>query len=121
MTIQKTETKEIPIDKSLIAYCGLYCGACRAYRKGKCPGCQKNTKATWCKVRLCCIENNYLSCADCAKTELKACKKFNNPVSKIFALVFRSDRNACIARIKEVGYEVYAEEMAKNKMQTIKK
>jgi hypothetical protein len=115
------ETKQIVADKNLIAKCGLYCGACRSYLKGKCPGCKENIKATWCKTRLCCIESNYSSCADCDKIELMDCKKFNNLFSKLFGLILRSDRPACIQRIKEIGYEQYAEEMATNKRQSIKR
>ncbi len=117
----KTNQKEIKADKSLIAFCGLYCGACRSYLKGKCAGCKDNVKATWCKVRQCCIENNYLSCANCKIMELKDCKKFNNFISKIIGFVFNSDRPACICRINEIGYENFAVEMTENKRHAIKK
>lgn len=53
--------------------------------------------------------------------ELKGCKKFNTPISKIIGLVLNSDRIACIDRIKNKGYEAYAFEMAENKSQTIKR
>ncbi|MDO8261260.1 MAG: DUF3795 domain-containing protein [Candidatus Magasanikbacteria bacterium] len=114
--------KEIQKDKNLIEYCGLYCGACRSYLQEKCPGCRKNEKATWCKIRKCCQDNNYPTCADCKTfSEAKDCKKFNNFISKIFALIFRSDRAACVKRIKEVGADKYAEEMTEKKLQSIKK
>ena len=29
--------KEVKTDKELIAYCGLYCGACGKYMNDKCP------------------------------------------------------------------------------------
>jgi hypothetical protein len=115
------ETRKVVTDKNLIAYCGLYCGACGSYLKGKCAGCKENIKASWCKVRECCIENEYLSCADCQKEELMECRKYNNFISKIFGFVFRSDRAACIKQIKETGYEGFALEMATNKTQTIKR
>ena len=113
--------KEVTDDKNLIACCGLYCGACSSYLKEKCAGCKENVKATWCKVRQCCLENNYSSCADCQKMESKECKKFNNFISKIFGFIFCSDRPACICRIKEIGYERFAMEMAAGKTQTIKR
>lgn len=113
--------KEITTDKNLIAYCGLYCGACHSYLSGKCKGCKENIKATWCKIRLCCMENNFQSCADCKKINLKDCKKFNNFFSKLFGLIFRSDRAACICRINEINYDEFAKEMAANKMQSIKR
>ncbi|HOZ55658.1 MAG: hypothetical protein BWY51_00254 [Parcubacteria group bacterium ADurb.Bin316] len=109
-------------DKNLVAYCGLYCGACKKFINKKCAGCKENVKATWCKIRTCCIENKYSSCADCATYKVaNDCKKFNNPISKLFSLIFKSDRNASIARIKETGTEQYAIEMAKKNVMSIKK
>jgi hypothetical protein len=113
METESTKTK-------LIAYCGLYCGECRKFKDGKCAGCRNNDKAKWCKIRLCCKENGYHSCAECAFNPHE-CKKFNNFFSKLFALIFKSDREACINRIAEIGEEEYAEEMAEKKMMTIKK
>ncbi len=104
--------REIVKDKNLIAYCGLYCGTCRRYLSGKCVGCHEYAKATWCKLRTCCIDNNYSTCADCQEyTNPNDCKKFNNWISKVFALLFKSDRKGCIARIKEVGLDKFAQEM----------
>lgn len=94
-----------------IAACGLYCGACPKFTKGKCPGCRAYEKATWCGVRSCCIEHGWQSCADCTLMPLGECKKFNNFIAKVFAVVFRSDRHGCIARIREVGAEAFAAEM----------
>jgi len=114
--------KEIVADKALIAYCGLYCGACRKYLKGSCPGCRENNKASWCKIRSCNLEHGYSSCADCKDfANPMDCKKFNNFISKIFALIFKSDRAACIEKIKEAGYEGFAKYMAENKLQSVKR
>ena len=113
---------EITADKNLVACCGLFCGACGSYLKGKCPGCRENKKAGWCKVRACCLEGGIQSCADCTKfPDALGCKKFNNPVAKLFALFFKSDRPACIRAIKADGYEVYAREMAAKKKMTIQR
>jgi len=119
--MESINQKEIVADKNLISYCGLYCGSCRSYLKGKCPGCRDNVKATWCKVRQCCIENSLQSCAACTTIELMDCGKYNNFISKIFGYLFNSDRSACIARIKEIGYDDYSIEMANSKRQTIKR
>ena len=109
-------------DTRLIAFCGLYCGACRKYLKEKCPGCGKNDKATWCKIRTCCMEKSYSSCADCREVEdVAACGKFNNLMSKIVGFVLRSDRKACIDRIRENGRERYSEEMARKNRMTIRR
>jgi hypothetical protein len=119
--MKPTIQKEIVADRNLVAFCGLYCGACRSYLKGKCPGCKENVKASWCKVRQCCMENNFQSCADCTTIELLECKKYNNFISKMFGYVFNSDRPACIARIKEIGYDDFPVEMAKYKRQSLKR
>jgi hypothetical protein len=113
--------KDIISDTRLVAYCGLYCGACRRFLKGKCPGCHDNVKASWCGIRKCCIELGYSSCADCAEfTDPSGCKKFDNFISKIFGLIFRSDRRACIMQIKDLGLKGHAENMAASKRHTIK-
>ena len=114
--------RKIVSDTSLVAYCGLYCGACRAYLKERCPGCHENRKATWCGVRSCCMEHNYASCADCADfTDAMDCKKFNNLIAKLFGLIFRSNRGACIAQIRTLGLQGHADNMAENRRQTIKR
>ena len=113
---------QIVNDQNMIARCGLYCGACGKFLKGKCPGCAKNEKATWCQVRICCDTNNYKSCADCKEySYAMKCKKFNNIISKVFAVVLRSDRQACLTFIQEKGYENFATYMTENKLQTIRR
>jgi hypothetical protein len=105
--------KEIVTDEKQVAYCGLYCAACNAYLKGKCPGCHENAKAGWCKIRTCCSDNGYLSCAECHEiADPNDCKKFNNFISKVFAVVFRSNRAACIEQIKAEGMAGHARKMA---------
>lgn len=114
--------KEITADQKNIAYCGLYCGSCNRYQKESCPGCAKNEKATWCKVRSCNIEHGYASCADCKEySNAMDCKKYNNFMAKVFGFVFKSDRNACLNLIRLNGYEKFAIYMAENKLQTIKR
>lgn len=114
--------KNVVNDPKLIAYCGLYCGACGKYINGKCPACAGNEKASWCEIRKCCMENNYKSCADCTQyPNAVDCKKFNNFIGRVFGLIFRSNRPACITLIKEKGYENFAAYMAENKVMTIKR
>jgi hypothetical protein len=114
--------KEIVSDTGLVAYCGLYCGACGAYLKEKCPGCHENEKAGWCRIRVCAGDNEYSSCAECKEFENPGdCKKFSNLMSKLFSLIFRSDRTASIRKIKELGIQGYADYMAENRLQSLKK
>jgi hypothetical protein len=113
--------KQIVVDAALVAFCGLYCGACRRYLSDKCPGCHDNAKATWCKVRTCCVEANYSSCAECKTfADPKDCGKFNNVISRAVGFLLRSDRRACIMQIREKGLKSHAEDMALHKRQTIR-
>ena len=112
----------IRFDPELVASCGLYCGACRSYLAGKCPGCQGNAKASWCKIRLCCRQGQKTTCAQCVEfSDPNLCKKYNNLVSKVFGFLLRSDRAACIAQIKQIGLDGHARVMAEMKTQTIKR
>jgi len=114
--------REIPLSESLVSMCGLYCGACSRYLKEKCKGCAENAKATWCKVRQCCLEHNYSTCAECKEhTDPAACGKFNNIISKAFGLVFNSDRRAGIMMIHQDGKRQFMEEMVFLKRPALKK
>lgn len=114
--------KPIVADVNLVARCGLYCGACGAHRRGRCPGCHDNEKATWCKVRTCCRETGCSSCADCKSVADPAdCGKFNNLIAKIFGFIFRSDRRACILQIREKGLQGHAEIMASEQKHSIRR
>jgi len=114
--------KEIVSDQALVAYCGLYCGACKRYLSEKCPGCRENMKASWCKLRTCGIENGYASCADCTEfSDPMACRKFNNFISKLFGFIFRSDRVACIGQIREIGIQGHADRMSEMKTHSIRR
>jgi hypothetical protein len=114
--------KEMVADPHLVAFCGLYCGACKRYLNEKCPGCHDNVKASWCKVRTCCLGHEYSSCADCKEfNNPNDCKKFNNFISKIFGFIFKSNRAACIDQIKEIGITAHAGKMSELKLQSIRK
>jgi len=113
---------DIKVNAELVACCGLYCAACKSYLDEKCKGCHENSKATWCKVRSCCTEKQIKSCAECTEfSDPSACGKFNNFMSKLFGLVFRSDRAACIVQIRRLGLEGHAKAMAEMKSQTIRR
>ena len=73
------------------------------------PGCLANEKAVWCKVRSCNMGKFITSCAECDEfAEVNDCKKFNNFISKIFGVVFNSDRRKGIEYIKSNGREAFA-------------
>lgn len=103
-----------------IAACGLFCGACRKFAKGACPGCPANEKAAWCDIRRCCIDRGYATCAECAEhADPRECRKFNNFVGKVMGVLLNSDRFACVARIREVGVHAFAAEMEAKGLQTL--
>ncbi len=109
-------------DTKLIAFCGLYCGECGRYKSKKCPGCRENERASWCKVRKCCLENGKASCAECGVyASASECKKFNNIFSKLFGFIFGSDRQASIDFLKQSGPDAYAAEMTRRGKQSMKK
>lgn len=68
------------------------------------------------------MDNNYSSCADCAEfSDPNDCGKFNNLMSKVFALIFKSNRPACIGQIKELGTQGHADKMTELKSQSLKR
>lgn len=113
--------REVVADRKLIAYCGLYCGSCRAYLKEKCAGCKEDTKKNWCATRKCCIENNYESCVDCKIFEdITDCKKLFNVITWFFRVVFKSNRKATLNYLKHLGYDDFAVKMAEEKIMSLK-
>ncbi len=96
-----------------VAFCGLYCGNCGKFKSGKCPGCpsfEEGKAPSWCKTRPCAIEKGYSSCGECS--DWRECKTLNNFMSKVFGIIFRSNRKGMLAYIEENGMEKYAELMA---------
>ena len=108
--------------RELVAACGLFCGQCHKYKKGKCPGCRENHKATWCQIRTCTAASSVHTCAECKDyADVQACRKFNNIFAKIFSVVFRSDRKASLQMITALGIENYAQEMNRQGRQVVKR
>jgi len=90
------------LPSELIAYCGLYCGACSFRMASKennrkhienmpsiydnlkndpleyCPGCRLENKCGECKIRDCAIENNHDHCGECSDFPCDKITKFNN-------------------------------------------
>jgi len=93
----------------IVAYCGLVCSECGAFRKSKCEGCYSEKRIfKKCPVRKCAIDRSYTTCAQCSEFEdLKRCRKLNNFISKIMGFIFRTDRIANLCCIREVGIEKF--------------
>ena len=104
----------------LVAACGLYCGACRSFLKGSCPGCRENSKASWCKVRACNLERDTRTCAECTDhVDPVGCKKFDNAIARVVGFVFNSNRAACIGQIRALGLEGHAKALTEAGRMTI--
>ena len=112
--------RELVANPDLVARCGLYCGACGAFLKERCPGCRDNPKAGWCKVRSCCLERDLASCADCQEhPDPATCRHFDNVFSRLMGVLLNSDRRACVLRIRSLGRGPYAELMAGRRARTV--
>jgi hypothetical protein len=105
---QKTDNEQ------LIAYCGLYCGACPSFTSGKCDSCRSNSPKSAvvykaCQVKPCCVENGFFTCADCTiYASTKECKKYNPLLLKIASCIEGSDRSKAIEMIKTKGRTEFA-------------
>lgn len=95
------------MSEAIIAYCGLVCSECGAFKRQKCQGCHSpKPMFQGCKVKKCAMDKGVSTCAACIEfSDLKKCKKLNNFISKIFALVFRSDRLGNLESIRRSGLE----------------
>ena len=114
---------EIVRDENLVAFCGLYCGACPRYLKGKCEGCRTvDHNPNWCKVKPCNVDNEYNSCADCTRFESVAeCKAFNPLLIRLGEYLSKTSRQAGIQMIKEKGQSEFVAFMAENQLVSIKR
>ncbi len=53
-------------DKTLIAPCGIYCGACKTYIVGKCKGCL-DSNTIKCTIYKCVSIKGLETCGNCQK------------------------------------------------------
>jgi hypothetical protein len=110
----QNQREQTAANEQLIAYCGLYCGACPAFTSGKCDGCRGNSAKSAvvykaCRVKPCCVENGFFTCADCTiYASVKECKKYNPLLLKIASWVESSDRSKAIEMIKTKGRAEFA-------------
>jgi len=117
----ENQNEQTTDSEQLIAYCGLYCGACPSFTSGKCDGCRSNSAKSAvvykaCQVKPCCVENGFFTCADCTiYASTKECKKYNPLLLKIASWVESSDRSKAIKMIKEKGRAEFAAFMEEKK------
>jgi hypothetical protein len=94
-----------------IAACGLFCTNCGKFKKGRCPGCQIAPGFSRCSIRKCCIDKGITTCAECdefsSPRSYRECKKIDNLMAKVFALIFRSDRPGALTLLRDEGKAAY--------------
>lgn len=114
------------LETNLVSYCGFYCGSCPKFTKQECQGCKgENPKCAVgykaCKVRPCCIENGYNSCADCDKYEsVKDCDIYNPFMIRFGQFITGTNRRKGIEMIKEIGETDFVKYMIDKNWVTIK-
>ncbi len=111
---------------SLISYCGFYCGACKKFTDKECEGCKGESALCAvgyeaCKVRPCCIENGFNTCADCTKYEsVKDCKIYNPILIRFGQFITRTNRRKGVEMIKEKGESEFLQFMIDKNWVTVK-
>ena len=106
---EQNQSEQMTDNEQLIAYCGLYCKACPAFAEDKCDGCRVDSAKSAvlykkCKVKPCCAENGFFTCADCTiYASTKECKKYNPLMLKISSWIGCVNRSKCIEMIKGKG------------------
>jgi hypothetical protein len=119
-------TNQIITDERLISYCGFYCGACPKFLKGECQGCKGDSPEcavgyNSCKVRPCCINNGYSSCAECKKYDsVSDCKDYNPLMIRFGQFITRTNRRKGIEMIKEKGAVGFMKFMIDKRWVTVK-
>jgi hypothetical protein len=113
------------LNENLVAYCGLYCGACPIYLKGKCKSCKDpNSDVHYksCKVRPCCTKNEYSTCAECNKYQsIDYCKDYNPLFLRFSQFLTQTSRKKGIEKIKNDGAKAFLEFMANRKWFNMKR
>ena len=105
MTNLQNQSEQMTDNEQFIGYCGIYCKKCPSFTSGKCNGCRVDSaKYKKCKVKPCCVENEFFTCADCTiYASTKECKKYNPLLLKIASRIESSDRSKAIEMIKAKG------------------
>jgi hypothetical protein len=95
-----------------IGCCGAYCKTCQAFVQQTCKGCkigykkgERDIAKAKCKIKVCCVNKKYQSCADCA--EYYICPQINDLYNKK-GYKYGKYRQATVF-IKQNGYDAFLE------------
>lgn len=119
-------TEQIISNENFISHCGFYCGACPTYLSSKCEGCRGSSPKCAigvknCLVKLCCVENDFFTCADCTKyATTRNCKKYNPLFIRFGEWISSTSRRKAIELIQEKGRVVFLAYMVDKQWVTVK-
>ena len=107
------------MDKDLVSFCGIYCGACPSLNKS-CLGCRteekrgQKRKSKWgCKIRTCCHnEKNLDFCIECEVYPCKNLSKLKNSHLEDERFDYRHQMFYNLVRIEKIGLEEWLEEQS---------
>jgi len=93
-----------------LAYCGMFCGSCKNYKKGaNCLGCRNEDKLlSDCPTRVCTFEKGLIHCGECFEFPCKILKEFYEDGIPHHSTAYQN-----ILRIKEIGIENWFSEQKK--------
>ena len=95
----------------LISYCGIYCGACPGYQRGRCKGCRsteaKPDRKTNCGygMRNCCEDKDLDHCGQCADYPCSKLNKLIKSQKGRKEYDYRHDIPFSLEMIKKEGLE----------------
>lgn len=96
----ETGPRSVQANASLISACGLYCGCCSSYLKGKCASCMDaatSQNRAWCPVLKCCKEKGYATCAQCTTfTDPRKCPTHHNMISRVIGYCLGSGKSTAL-------------------------
>lgn len=103
----------------MVSYCGIYCGACPGFHKGRCKGCRTAVRKSSHKrscgygMRICCEEKEIDYCGQC---EEYPCSKINRLIRSQKSRMeydYRHDIPKNFEMIKEEGLNVWLNSQVK--------
>jgi len=107
------------MNKDLVSYCGIYCGACPSLYKS-CLGCRTEEKrgqkriSKWgCRIRTCCHDDKNLGfCFECPDYPCKQLAKLKNSHLEDERYDYRHQMFYNLVRIEKIGLEDWLEEQS---------
>jgi hypothetical protein len=108
--IKNINIRGVFMSKEELGCCGAYCKTCKVFIENLCKGCklgykngERDINKAKCKMKICCIKNNFYSCADCPRYSL--CNTINEFYNKN-GFKYKKYKQA-IEYIRQNGYDKF--------------